>query len=98
MPSQADKIMAYMEHRVEVAGYEALRVVADETPATLRELTPNKTGVTAKSWRQTRTGERQINLHAILPSGNSARYLIALNEGTAKLHRQGLLKPALRGD
>ena len=46
MASQADKILAMMEHRADVAGKEAVQNVSNELQAALHELTPKRIGET----------------------------------------------------
>ena len=93
MPSQADKIREYMEHQVTVTGEKALQAVADELQAALRELTPKRTGKTAASWTQERTGPHEITIHTRLETGDPARWIIELNEGGYKLKEGGIAPP-----
>ena len=85
--SQADKIMAYMEHQVQVAGEKSLQAVADELQAALQELTPKRTGKTAASWTQEKQDNGDIHIVTRLQTKKGqqpARYIIELNEGTAE--------------
>lgn len=84
MPSQADKIMAYMEHRVEVLGEQSVQKVASNLETALKKNTPKRTGRTAASWRQTKNEDGSITLHTVLPNGQPARYLRELNDGNAQ--------------
>ena len=85
--SQADKIMAYMTHQVQVAGEKSLQAVADELQTSLQELTPKRTGKTAASWTQEKQENGDIVIHTRLETKKGqqpARYIIELNEGTAE--------------
>ena len=82
-----------MEHQVQVTGEAALKAVADEIEKALHELTPKRTGRTAASWRQTKTGESEITIHTVLPDGNPARWILELNEGGYRLKDGGIAPP-----
>ena len=93
MPSQADEIRKYLEHQVTVTGEEALQAVADEIQKSLHELTPKRTGKTAASWTQERTGPNEITIKTVLPDGNPARWILELNEGGYRLKDGGIAPP-----
>ena len=82
--SQADKIRQYMENEIKVIGDKSLTTLADEIESSLHELTPKRTGATAASWTQERTGPTEITIHTRLPNGQPARWIRELNSGSSK--------------
>lgn len=76
-----------MLRRVEVTGRKAQQAVADEIEDALHELTPKRTGKTARSWTQETQENGDIHIFTRLQTSKGeqpARYIIELNEGTDK--------------
>ncbi len=83
MPSQADKVLEYMNNRVTEIMTKNVQAVADAIQEELHELTPKRTGKTAKAWTQEKQDDGSIVIHTRLETGDPARWLLELNYGNA---------------
>jgi len=86
---------AKLHAALQAKAQKALKQTADNVEQALEKNTPKRTGVTAKSWKQTKEAPNRIVIHTELPSGQPARYLKELNYGNAQQAPTGFIEQSI---